>query len=166
VGPKFVPVIVTDAPTDPEVGDTLAMLGVGNTVKFVPLLLFPVVVTTTGPVVATFGTGTAIWELLQLVGVAVVPLKVTVLEPCVRPKVVPVMVTVAPNGPVDGDKPVMFGTTVKFTLLLFMPPTEMTNGPVLEPAGIGTVICVLPQLEGVAAVPLKVVVLLPCVDPK
>ena len=166
MGPKFVPVIVTDAPTDPEVGDTLVMLGVGKTVKFVPLLLFPLAVTTTGPVVAPLGTGNVICESLQLVGVAAVPLNVTVPEPCVRPKVVPAMFTVAPNGPVDGDKPVMFGTTVKFTLLLFMPPTAMTNGPVLEPAGIGTVICVFPQLEGVAAVPLKVIVLLPCVDPK
>ena len=158
--------MVTDAPTDPELGDKLVMLGVGRNVKFTPLLALPAVVTTTGPVLAPLGTDTAIWESLQLLGDVTVPFKVTVLEPCVKPKVVPVMVNVAPNGPEGGDKLVMFGTTVKFTLLLAMPPTAMTNGPVLEPAGIGTLICVLPQLEGVAGVPLKVIVLLPCVDPK
>ena len=36
---------------------------------------------------------------LQLVGVAAVPLKVTVLVPCVAPKVVPVTVTDVPTGP-------------------------------------------------------------------
>jgi hypothetical protein len=38
VEPKFVPVIVTDAPVTPDVGDTLVMLGVGSTVKEEPLL--------------------------------------------------------------------------------------------------------------------------------
>jgi len=142
------------------------MLGVGRNVKFALLLTLPAAVTTTGPVLAPLGTGTAIWESLQLLGEVTVPLKVTVLEPCAKPKVVPAIVTVVPDGPEEGERLMMFGTTVKFTLLLFMPPTAMTNGPVLEPAGIGTVICVSPQLEGVAAVPLKVIVLLPCVDPK
>jgi hypothetical protein len=36
--PKFVPVIVTEAPTGPHVGDTLVMLGGGTTVKFTLLL--------------------------------------------------------------------------------------------------------------------------------
>ena len=142
------------------------MLGVGRDVKFRLLLAFPAAVTTTGPVLAPMGTGTVIWESLQLLGEATVPLKVTVPEPWARPKVVPVMDTVEPTGAEDGDKLMMFGTTVKFTLLLFIPPTAMSNGPVLEPVGIGTVICVLPQLEVVAAVPLKVIVLLPCVVPK
>jgi hypothetical protein len=100
------------------------------------------------------------------VGEASVPLKVTVLEPCAKPKVVPAIVTVVPDGPVEGERLMIFGTTVKFALLLFIPPTVMSNGPVLEPAGMGTVICVLPQLEGVAAVPLNVMVPVPCVDPK
>ena len=39
VAPKFVPVIVTEVPTGPELGLTLVMLGVvGETVKFKPLL--------------------------------------------------------------------------------------------------------------------------------
>lgn len=136
------------------------MFGVGRNVKFTPLLGLPAAVTTIGPVLAPLETRTAIWESLQLLGEVTMPFKVTVLEPCAKPKVVPAIITVVPDGPE------MLGATVKFTLLLFMPPTAMTIGPVLEPTGIGTVICVLPQLEGVAAVPLNVIVLLPCVDPK
>lgn len=41
VAPKFVPVIVTDVPTEPDVGERLVMLGVGNTVKDLPLLSTP-----------------------------------------------------------------------------------------------------------------------------
>jgi hypothetical protein len=39
--PKFVPVIVTDAPTAPDVGERLVMLGVASTVKGWPLLSTP-----------------------------------------------------------------------------------------------------------------------------
>ena len=46
---------------------------------------------------------------LQLVGVAPVPLNVTVLLPCVEPKFVPVIVTEVPTGPEVGDKLVMLG---------------------------------------------------------
>ena len=41
VAPKFVPVIVTDAPTAPDVGDKLVIVGVGITVKLEPLLSTP-----------------------------------------------------------------------------------------------------------------------------
>ena len=51
------------------------------TVKAKPLLAIPPTVTTTGPVVAPEGTGTATLVGLQLVGAAVVPLNVTVLVP-------------------------------------------------------------------------------------
>ena len=52
-----------------------------STVNVTPLLAAPATVTTTDPVVAPAGTGTAILVALQLVGVAAVPLKVTVLLP-------------------------------------------------------------------------------------
>jgi hypothetical protein len=74
-----VPEIVTEVPTTPEAGDRLSILGV--TVKVTLLLAWPPIVTTTGPVVALTGTGTVMLVALQLVGVAVVPLKVTVLVP-------------------------------------------------------------------------------------
>ena len=39
VAPKFAPAIVTDVPTNPDVGDKLVMLGAGTvTVKLTPLL--------------------------------------------------------------------------------------------------------------------------------
>jgi hypothetical protein len=66
-------------------------------------------VTVTLPVVAPFGTGATMLVALQLVGVAVVPLNLTVLAPCVVPKFVPVMVTGVPTGPEVGDTPVMLG---------------------------------------------------------
>ena len=140
VAPKFVPVIITDVPGAPEFGDRLAMLGVGRNVKFAELLAFPTAVTTTGPVVALLGTGTVIWESLQLVGEAAEPLKVIVLAPCARPKVVPAIVTVDPAGPEAGERLRMFGSTVKFRVLLAIPPTASASGPLLEPAGMATVI--------------------------
>jgi hypothetical protein len=95
VVPKFAPVIVTDAPTAPVVGERLVMLGAGTTVKLTPLLSTPLAWTTTLPLAAPLGTGTTIDVALQLPGVAAVPLKLTVLVPCVVPKFVPVMVTEA-----------------------------------------------------------------------
>ena len=57
--------------------------------------------------------------MLQLVGVAFVPLKVTVLAPCVVPKFTPVIVTEVPEDPEVGERLVMLGaSTVKFTPLL------------------------------------------------
>ena len=47
--------------------------------------------------------------VLQLVGAAGVPVKVTVLEPCDVPKFVPVMVTGVPGGPEVGLRPLMVG---------------------------------------------------------
>jgi hypothetical protein len=69
-----------------------------------PLLATPLTVTTTGPVVALDGTGTVIEVVLQLAGVAALPLNVTVLDPCVAPKFEPLIVIVDPRGPDGGDK--------------------------------------------------------------
>lgn len=75
----MVPVIVTKVPTGPEVGERLVMLG--ETVNGTPLLAKPEAVTMTLPVGAPAGTGTTMLVLLQLVGVANVPLNATVLVP-------------------------------------------------------------------------------------
>jgi hypothetical protein len=58
---------------------------------------------------------------LQLVGVALIPLKVTVLVPCAAPKFVPLMVTAVPTAPELGVRFVILGAgtiTVKLTPLL------------------------------------------------
>jgi hypothetical protein len=152
-------------PTGPEVGLSEAMLG-ARTVKFTPLLAKLLTVTTTLPVVAPLGTGATMLVAFQLVGVAVVPLKVTVLAPCEAPKFVPVIVTEVPAEPDAGDRLVMLGLTVKGTPLLASPPTVTTTLQVVAPLGTGTTMLVALQLVGVAAVPLNVTVLLPCAEVK
>lgn len=99
VGPKFVPVMVTRAPTGPELRLRLVIFGGGVTVKFTPLLARLLTVTMTFPVVAPEGTVTSMLDALQFVGVAAIPLKVTELEFCIAPKFDPVIVTFAPTGP-------------------------------------------------------------------
>jgi len=157
---------VTDVPTAPEVGDRLVMLGAGNTVKLTPLLITPETVTTTFPVVAAVGTGTVIELAPQAVGVAAVPLKVTVLVPWLEPKLVPVIVTGTPAAPLGRDKLVILGATVKLNPLLVVPPTVTTRLPLVAPEGTVATIDVGLQPVAVAANPLNVTVLAPCVAPK
>jgi len=135
------------------------------TVKSTPLLATPPRVTTTLPVVAPFGTGTTMLVALQLVGVADVPLKVTVLVPCEAPKLVPVMVTEVPKRPEVGLRLVIAGVTVKLTPLLGIKDTLTTTLPVVAPAGTGTTMLVELQLVGNAAMPLNATELATCVGP-
>lgn len=82
VAPKLAPLTVTGVPAGPDVGERLVMFGEGVTVNGTPLLAAtPPMVTTTFPVEAPAGTGTEIEVAPQLVGVASVPLNVTVLLP-------------------------------------------------------------------------------------
>jgi hypothetical protein len=169
VGPKFAPLIVTDAPTAPLVGERLVILGAGTTVKFSPLLSTPLACTTTFPVVAPEGTFATIELALQLVVDAVVPLNLTVLLPFVEPKFDPEMVIDAPTAPDVEDKLVITGagTTVKVLPLLFAPDTITITLPVVAPLGtMATILVELQLVMLVAVVPLNLTVLLPCVDPK
>jgi hypothetical protein len=81
VAPKLVPVIVTTVPTGPDVGFILVIFGGGVTVKAMLLLATPPTVTMTFPVVAPAGTGASMLVSPHVLGVASVPLKVTVLAP-------------------------------------------------------------------------------------
>jgi len=166
VEPKFVPVIVTDVPTGPEVGDRLVIAGgvVPVTVKDTPLLTAPWATTTTLPVVAPAGTGTVI-VLFPQVGLATVPLNATKPVPCVVPKFFPEIVTVVPTTPEVGDKLVMLGPGNQIPLLA-TPLTVTTMLPSLAPLGSITVIDVLLQLVGLAVVVLNLTVLVPWVAPK
>jgi hypothetical protein len=111
MSPKFAPLIVTEVPTGPVLGDNVVTLGGGAvTANVIPLLAIPPTVTTTGPVVAPAGTGTRRLVVLQVIGVAVVPLNRTLLDPCMPPKFAPPIVTGVPTGPVGGDKLVMIGS--------------------------------------------------------
>src|SRR3982074_2048882 len=131
-------------------------LGAEPTVKFPPLLAVPPTATTTLPMVAPLGTVATMLVALQLVVVAVVPLKVTAP---VAPKLAPVMVTAVPTGPVVGFRLVIEGAeevTVKFTPLLATPPTVTTTLPVVAPPGADATMLVALQLVVLAVVPLKV----------
>jgi hypothetical protein len=140
-----------------------------GTVNVSPLLAVPFTVTTTGPVVARFGTGTTILLMLQDVGLADVPLKVIVPFPLVfplAPNPVPLTVTNVLVPPELGVREEITGTTAKLTELLATPPTVTTTGPVV--AAAGTVAVMLAELQlvtVVAGVPLNVTVLEPCVEP-
>jgi hypothetical protein len=75
-------VIVVLVPIAPDVGEILVMPGAAvPTVNPNGLLTVPPTETTTLPVVAPVGTFTTILVLLQLVAVADVPLKLSVLLP-------------------------------------------------------------------------------------
>ena len=120
--------------------------------------------TTTLPVVAPAGTGTTMLVADQVVGVAAVPLKVTVLVPWVAPKLVPVIVTDVADRAArrrQAREASARTVTVKVTPLLARPPTVTTTLPVVAPAGTGTTMLVADQVVGVAVVPLKVTVLVP-----
>src|SRR5207249_1963938 len=163
---KFVPVIVTEVPTSPEVTDRFVLLGAGTTVKLTPLLAAPATVTTTFPVVAPDGTGAPMANELQLVGVVGAPLNVIVLEPWLDPKFVPVIVTAAPTAPVAGDSPLLPGRTVKEMPLLATPLTLTTTFPVAAPLGTVTPILDAPHDVTLAVAPLNVTVPVPCELPK
>ena len=100
-----------------------------------PLLATPPTVTTTLPVVAPAGTGTTMLVADQVVGVAVVPLKVTVLVPC-RAEVGAGDRHRRADRPARRDRVVMLGgdaITVNVTPLLATPPTVTTTLPVVAP---------------------------------
>jgi hypothetical protein len=136
---------------------------VAVTVKFCPLLGTALTVTTTLPVVAPVGTGAKIKVAFQPLGVAIVPLNVTVLEPWVDPKFVPAIITNVPTPPDVGDKLVILGVgnTANDTPALGTPFTVTTTGPVVAPDGTVVTMLVAFQLLGVAVVPLNVTVLDP-----
>ena len=73
------PLIVTEAATGPDAGERLFIFGL--TVKAMPLLVVPLTVMTTGPVVAAAGTGATMLVALHDAGVAATPLNFSVLAP-------------------------------------------------------------------------------------
>jgi hypothetical protein len=136
--PKFVPVIVTSAPTGPEVGASEVMLGGGMTVKVTPLEVPPAVVTVTGPVAAPVGALHLTWVSdHEVKSVAETPLNFTNDEPWDVPKFAPVIVTSAPTNPEVGASEVMLGEgmTVKVTPLEIPPAVVTVTGPVATPVG-------------------------------
>jgi hypothetical protein len=109
-------------------------------VKFVVVLLAtPPTVTLIGPAdtVAVAGTVVVIEPSDQTVGVAVHPLTVTELVPCVVPNPLPLIWICAPGRPLVGFTPVTETPPTVYVLpvLLLVLPTVTFTPPVVAPVG-------------------------------
>ena len=74
--------------------------------------------------------------------------------------------TPAPTAPEFGVRLEIWGSTVKFTPLLFTPLAYTMTFPVVAPEGTVTPMLVALHDETVAVVPLNLTLPLPCVEPK
>jgi hypothetical protein len=159
---KFVPEIVTVAPTAPLSGLKPVIVGVGNTVKFDELVMvIPLDPTEIGPFTAPAGTVVVMLVAFEEVTFAMPPLNETVGVPL---KFVPEIITVAPIAPLIGLKPVIVGVsrTVKFEEVEIVTPLTVTKIlPDVAPAGTVVVMLVAVEEETKAAIPLKVIILSP-----
>jgi hypothetical protein len=116
------------------------------------------------PVLAPKGTVVVTVVELLTVNVAVFPPNETLVAPV---KLVPVIVTLVPTGPLAGAKEDMAGVTVKRVVVTKGPPLGVVTvmGPVVAPAG--TVVVIVPggpsvnvavtPLNETAVAPVKVV---------
>jgi hypothetical protein len=108
---KPVPLIVTEVPTGPLDGENEEIVGAAAvvvTVKFVGLVAVPpVVFVVIGPVVAPVGTSVTICVAVFDVIVAITPLNFTQVAPV---RLVPLIVTEVPTGPLDGENEEMVGS--------------------------------------------------------
>ena len=111
---KFVPVMVTIAPTPAEPGVKLVMVG-AVTVKLLPLVAVPALPTVTVivPVVVPASTTATICVVVAEVIEPVVPWNLTVSLAMVLLKLVPIIVTVVPMGPLRGEKLEMVGAAAQ-----------------------------------------------------
>jgi len=142
---KFVPVTVTRVVGGPTVGKKLVIVGgvAGTvTVKELPVAVPPGVTTLKAPVVAPAGTVALIWVAELTAKFAFRPLNRTAVDPV---KLVPVIVTEVPTGPLVGVKLVIVGratgtVTVKELPVAVPPGVTTLNAPVVALAGTVAVI--------------------------
>jgi hypothetical protein len=141
---KFDPVIVTDVPTGPLVGEKLAIVGAAAVTvnELADVAVPPAAVTDIVPVVAPLGTVAAMWLASITENVAVVPLNFTPVAPV---KSVPVIVTLAPTTPLGGEKLAIVGAAA-FTVKLLV--------EVAVPAGVTIAILPVTALAGTVNVAL------------
>jgi hypothetical protein len=107
---KFVPLMVTEVPTGPEVGEKELIVGLGGAVTLKPVELVAVptgVMTRILPSVAPEGTAAVILVEEFTVNPADTLLNVTELT---LSKFVPLIVTEVPTGPEAGENELMVGT--------------------------------------------------------
>jgi hypothetical protein len=154
---KWLPLIVTDVPTTPLDGEKPLIVG-PVTVKFEELVAVPPgVVTVILPVVAPEGTVAVTLPSFTKANVAEIPLNRT---PLTAVKWFPLIVTVVPIAPLEGEKPLIVGALLPVTVKLD-PLIAITAAvvsvifPVVAP--IGTVAVTLPSFTNAktAEVPLN-----------
>src|SRR5438046_5154850 len=177
--PPAVPLMVTPAPVKPLTGllnTAVKLIGellvgsawpaawsivtvggvVSPTVKLAALLAVPPgVVTLIGPLVAPAGTVAVIAVAELTVKLALVPLNSTAEAPV---KLVPLMVTLVPTGPLPGVKLVIVGglMTVKLAALLAVPSGVVTLiVPLVVPACAVAVVAVAEPAVELGVVALK-----------
>jgi hypothetical protein len=167
LAPKLLPLMVIEAPVVPLVWDN--ELITGTIENGTPLLARLATVMTTFPLLAPLGTGATTLVSLQLLGVAVAPLNLTVLVPCVAPNSVPEMVIVEPITVAFGDSSVIKGGTPNDMPLLTTPPGAVTSTlPVRAPSGtVALMLVLLHTGEQWQSMPSKLTVpMLSCAAPK
>ena len=156
---KFVPEMVTVAPSAPLAGVNPVKVGVGATAKlFVLKIVMPFSVKEILPVVAPIGTVVVILVAVEAVTVAATPLKVKMLSTGMALKFEPLRMTVAPTAPLPGLKPAIdgVGETLKLDPVVIVIPFTVTDiGPEVAPDG--TLVAILDVVEVVteANVPLN-----------
>jgi len=159
---KLEPLIDTLVPTGPLAGAKPAIAGGGTTVNALLLVAVPAdVVTPMGPVEAP--AGTVAWMAVSEVteNVALAPLNVTAVAPV---KLVPLIETLVPAGPLVGVKPLIAGdrTTVNALLLVPVPAGVVTaTGPDVAPAGTVAWMAVAELTVKLALAPLNVTAVAP-----
>lgn len=157
---KLAPVIVTDVPTVPLVGEKLVIVGL--TPKLLVLVaVLSGVVTLIAPVVAPVGTVVVMAVSETTLNVALAPLKLTLVAPV---KFAPVIVTLVPTVPLIGKKLVIVGgkVTVKLLVLVAVPSGVVTLiCPVVAPVGTVAFIEVSETILKVVLTPLNLTIVAP-----
>jgi hypothetical protein len=154
---KFLPPIVTLAPTAPLPGLKPVIDGSGTvTVKLPELVAVPFgVVTLTGPLVAPLGTTALIWPSEATLKLAATPLNLTEVAPV---KLCPPIPTDEPTAPLAGEKPSIDGAgteTVNVPELAVPLAVTTVTEPLVAPDGTRVVISVSEVTVKSALVPLK-----------
>ena len=154
---KFVPLIVTVAPTRPFGGEKFAITG--PAVNAAALVAVPAgVCTWMVPVDTPAGTTAAICVLEFTVKEA--PLSLNFVEEASR-RFVPVIVTVTPGEPLAGEKDVIAGSGLKFGLPAEPAGVVTVILPVVAAVGTLAVIWVAESIRKVAPAPSKLTAVAP-----
>src|SRR5215475_14517277 len=130
-------------PVGPLVGEMLVTCGGGTAKNTLVFPDTPPTVAKTMPLVAPLGTVAVICVSDQFTIAAFTPANFSVLEPCVAPKLEPLIVTWVPTGPLVGTRLTTVGVSmVNTTSVLLSTLFALTfTGPVVAVVGTVTWIC-------------------------